>query len=473
MKTAKVTYKTIKNNDSILKPNYHLNYGKNRVENAIENSFPFTNLGTITDKVFTGGIFKRVFVEDLEYGKPYISAQHMMNMNPLDVAKIISKKYTPRQDDMSLKENQILISCAGTVGNAKLITKDLVGVIGSQDIIRVDPDNSKMLYGYLYAYLSSSTAYNYIQSYIYGSVVPRITPDTLIRLPIPLLSEQKQKEIHQLIVEASELRVEANKLLEEAEKMLKNKTGLKDLSPEEYEYFGVYDYKRRISAFKINSGEINPISINAFNYSKKIRSIIQRVKKNKYLTLKECIEEGNFFSTGSFKRVETNSSKSIKLINQSDIFNFKKQGKILSRRIVGDVKLAEYGEVLIAGVGTLGENETFCRTIFVNEELQNELIAGEFIRMKVNNTIPSGYLFCWLNSDYGFRLIRSTQSGTKLCRPIQELLKEIPVPIIDFKEMDKIDRLIKKAHTNYFESINKENLAISLIEKEIDTWQQS
>jgi type I restriction enzyme S subunit len=62
----------------------------------------------VSASVFTGGIFKRMFVDDTKYGYPYISAQHMMNTNPLDVAKIISKKYTPRQEEMSLKEGQIL-----------------------------------------------------------------------------------------------------------------------------------------------------------------------------------------------------------------------------------------------------------------------------------------------------------------------------------------------------------------------------
>jgi type I restriction enzyme S subunit len=87
------------------------------------------------------------------------------------------------------------VSCAGTVGNVRLITKDLEGVIGSQDIIRVNPDDTKLPYGYLYAYLASKTAYNYMQSYIYGSVVPRIEPNTLSRLPISYQKKNNSKFI--------------------------------------------------------------------------------------------------------------------------------------------------------------------------------------------------------------------------------------------------------------------------------------
>lgn len=47
------------------------------------------------------------------------------------------------------------------------------------------------------------------------------------------------------------------------------------------------------------------------------------------------------------------------LINQSDIFDTVIKGKYISKRNVNLSNLVEYGEVLIAGVGTLGENETF------------------------------------------------------------------------------------------------------------------
>ena len=93
--------------------------------------------------------------------------------------------------------------------------------------------------------------------------------------------------------------------------------------------------------------------------------------------------------------------------------------------------------------------------------------------MKVNHEIvPAGYLFAWLNTDYGFRMIRATQSGTKLCRPIPELLKRIPVPILEKEKMLEIDVDVKSAHSKLYDALEKENQAIDLIEKEIDQWQQ-
>lgn len=152
MQQGIINFKTILSGSNILKPNFHLNYGKKRIDGAINNNKPFKPLGKITANIYTGGIFKRLFVVDRKYGIPYLSAQFMMNYNPLDVAKLISKKYTPRQEDMTLRSNQILVSCAGTVGNVKLIGQDLDGVIGSQDIIRIIGDNNSTPFGYIYAY---------------------------------------------------------------------------------------------------------------------------------------------------------------------------------------------------------------------------------------------------------------------------------------------------------------------------------
>lgn len=472
MNITTINYKNIISDSNILKPNYHLNFGKKRISNVIRNGKHYLPLSDLTDNIYTGGIFKRVFVNNKNYGLPYISAQHMVNSDPLDVSKLISKKFTPRQDDMTLKENQILMSCAGTVGIVRLISSDMDGIIGSQDIIRINPNNQKAPYGFLYAYLASPTVYNYIQSYIYGSVVPRIEPNTLARLPVLIFNNNLKEETHKLILESTNLRVKANIIIKKQREILKQKAQLKDLQPEEYEYFGFYNSTREISTFSRNIKEISSVSINAFNYSKKIECLEDRVKMNHWKLLIDCLDDSKFFSTGSFKRLEIDSENSIKLINQSDIFNTNKTGKLLAKRFIPKEKMVEYGEVLVAGVGTLGENETFCRAIFANEELAGQLVSGEFIRMNTKDEIPSGYLYAWLSSDYGFRFIRKTQTGTKLCRPIQVLLGKIPVPILSDKVMHEIDNKIKEAHTLLFNALTLEKQAISIIENEIESWQE-
>ncbi len=470
MKKGIIRLNRFKDGLTVFTPNYYLNRGKKTISDLIDRGISFKKLSDVTDEIYQGGIFKRVFVESDQNSFKYVTATDMIKTQPKNTSKKISKKYTPWIEKMTLQEEQILVSCAGTVGNISLVNKSFKGCIGSQEIIRIETE--KISYGYLYAYLSTPIINDYIQSMIYGAVVPRISPIELGQLPVLLPSENQQEKIHKLIVESSSLLAKANIQLEQTENKLKNEIGLRHLKPEDYDFFGSHSSTRSVSTFKRNISEIRALTINAFNYSSRLQRIKNEFKKIPFISLAECIEGNNFFTTGAFRRLEIDSDKSIKLLNQSDIFNFKKKGKMLSRRYVNSDNLVEYGEILIAGVGTLGESETFCRAIFANEELEGQLVAGEFIRMKTSKDIPSGYLFSWLSSEYGFRFIRSTQTGTKLCRPIQELLKEVPVPILDKDVMQEIDTKVKEAHTMIYQALLKENDAIALVEKEIEQWEK-
>lgn len=471
MEISSVPYSEINCGDLTLKPTFHLNYGKRKIASFIKAGGKVTNLGSDVDDIHRPGIFKRVFIENESAGIPYISAQHMMCSSPLDRAKLISKKYTPQIDHMTLNDNEILVSCAGTVGNVRLITKDFSGIIGSQDIIRVVSHKSE-LYGFIYAYLSSPTAYSYIQSYIYGSVVPRLDPKTLSKLPIPIFLKNKKEFIHNLIVDSAELRVKANHLLTLADNKIHEYTDLEYLKNKDYEFFGAHSSNREVSTFICAVKGISSTTINSFNYSKKIDSLKKRLHKRSEITLLvDILNDKKLFKTGSFPRKELRSDKAIQLVNQSDIFDIVINGKMISRRNVKTDNLVSYGEVLIAGVGTLGENETFCRVVYANKDLEGQLVSGEFIRMITNEEVPSGYLFAWLNSDYGFRFLRSTQAGTKLCRPIPSLLEKLPVPILDASKMLEIHNLVDEAHKKRHEANEKEKLAIKMIEEEIDSWQ--
>jgi len=469
MKALKVAFQDI-NTAMRFDGSYHLSEGTIYLKKL--RKMPHKELDDLTSEIFTAGRSKRIYTEK-QFGYPYLSNSDVVKQNPLDGCKYNSKKYG--YDELSfLKEGMIVTGRVGAIGQTAYITSEFEEnkAMGSDNIIRIVPKDINKS-GYIYSFLASKYGKTLLWKLAAGGVQPYISEAMLSDLPIPMLSDTIQQQIHNLIVEASKLRVEANKLLNENKSFLKNEVGLEELTNLDYEYFGDFSEGRPISVFKRSISEISALTINAFNYSKRVEVIENRVKRRKYLRLSDCLDESQFFSTGSFKRLEIDSPTSIKLLNQSDIFNLRKEGKNLARKFVRSDKLVEYGEILIAGVGTLGEGETFCNVIFANEELEGQLIAGEFIRMKVNDNFLSGYLYCWLSTDYAFRFIRKTQTGTKLCRPIQELLKDIPVPLIDEDKMKKIDESIKEAQSMVYEALLKENQAINLIENEIEQWQES
>ena len=430
-------------------------------------------LSSVTSQIFMGPRFKRYYVDNSKHGLPFMGGATMQK-NDLTGLKLISKKMTKCIDELKLEAGWTLVTRSGTIGQTAFTTKDFEGKAATEDVIRVIANQQKIKPGFLHAYLTSKYGYALLTQGTYGAVIQHIEPHHIADLPVPIFPKPLEQQIHQLITEAAELRVGANELLEKSQRTLLKEAVLPQLSSDEYEFFGNHAAGRKLSVFSVSSSEINSVSINAFNYSRRIKALRERVKKaTKSIPLIDGLQEPGFFSTGSFPRVELDSPNAVQLINQTDIFNIRMVGKRISPRKVKTDKLVNYGEVLIAGVGTLGENETFCRVIFAGEELTGKLISGEFIRMKTNSQIPSGYLYAWLSSDYGFRFIRSTQTGTKLCRPIQAMLQEIPVPVLDENEMKKIDTMVKQAHTKRFQALEKENQAIAIMENEINSWQYS
>lgn len=419
-------------------------------------------------EIFTSGRNKRVYTKD-EFGYPFLSNSDVVAAAPLASCKYSSKKYG-FDEKAILRKGMILTGRVGAIGQTAFVPGYLeaYNAMGSDNIIRicVKPEERN---GFIYAYLASKIGNLSFWKHATGGVQPFITDAMVGELPIPDFPEAFQKEVDDLIQESARLREEATEALEDASKLLKHYASLSDLTEADYDYYGPRSYERQVSCFVKSRKDIDSTTINAFNHSERIKNTKDKIT---CLTrpLKDLIINGDVFSTGSFPRIEVKEDKGIMLINQSDIFDTIIRGKHISKRNVKLSNLVEYGEVLIAGVGTLGENETFCRCIYANEDLVNQLVSGEFIRMKTIEEIPSGYLYTWLSSDYGFRFIRNLQTGTKLCRPIPRLLLEIPVPIIESNKMKEIHDIVTDAHTKRYKANCLVKQAIGMIENEIEHW---
>ena len=419
-------------------------------------------------EIFTSGRNKRVYTTK-EFGYPFLSNSDVVAAAPLASCKYSSKKYG-FDEKAILRKGMILTGRVGAIGQTAFVPGYLeaYNAMGSDNIIRicVKPEERN---GFIYAYLASKIGNLSFWKHATGGVQPFITDAMVGELPIPDFPEAFQKEVDDLIQESARLREEATEALEDASKLLKHYASLSDLTEADYDYYGPRSYERQVSCFVKSRKDIDSTTINAFNHSERIKNTKDKIT---CLTrpLKDLIINGDVFSTGSFPRIEVKEDKGIMLINQSDIFDTIIRGKHISKRNVKLSNLVEYGEVLIAGVGTLGENETFCRCIYANEDLVNQLVSGEFIRMKTIEEIPSGYLYTWLSSDYGFRFIRNLQTGTKLCRPIPRLLLEIPVPIIESNKMKEIHDIVTDAHTKRYKANCLVKQAIGMIENEIEHW---
>lgn len=469
MKSASVNIKAV-NSAARFDGSYHLSDGVIIRKSIASSPYPLKRVGDAANRIFIGNRVKRVYVKSDEAGVPFMSSSDILYAD-VNKVKRVSKKYTASLEEMKLEAGWILISRSGTIGNCAYSNKQHAQKLASEHVIRISP-NDILRKGYLYAYLASRYGHSLLTQGTFGGVIQHIEPEFVADIPIPLMPDSFQVSVDNSIQTASTLREEAAALIADAEKLLKETAGLEDLTVEDYDYFGPRNDRRQVSTNNVNIRDIGTVSFNAFCHSRRINQLRSRIHNT--VRIKDVLVGGDTFSTGSFPRVEVKDGNGVMLINQSDIFDTIVKGKWISKRKVNlDNNLVSYGEVLVAGVGTLGENETFCRALFANEDLVGQLISGEFIRMKCNEKMPSGYLFSWLNSDYGFRLIRSTHSGTKLCRPIPSLFLQIPVPVIDRDKMNEIDQMVRTAFTKRHQANNLEKEAIQMVENEIDKWNKN
>ncbi len=466
MRAAKVKISQMGGYRSRIDGSYHLSEAQIVKKRISASTYPLLTIGAVTDRIWHAGRWKRVYVDDPTTGITLLGSSAMLK-GDLSHEKLVSKKYTEDIPDKILQAGWILISCSGTIGNCAFTNAQHAGKLASQDVIRLKPNNI-LGAGLVYAYLASKYGYVMLTQGTSGSVIQHIEPENVEVIPIPQFEDSFQAEVNKLIEDSSRLRDEAIVELATADELLKEKAGLRPLTPEDYDYFGQHSASRKPSSFFRKYSDISTRSINAFNYSQRLERLKCMLPASR--PLRDILLGNTTFSTGSFPRIEVKKGNGVMLINQSDAFDTIIKGKWISSRNVNLGNLVNYGEVIVAGVGTLGENETFCKTLFANEDLQGQLISGEFIRMKTKSDIPSGYLYAWLNSDYGFRLIRGTQAGTKLCRPIPELFLDIPVPILAEEDMKEIDRLVKDAHTKRHQANVKELKAIAMVEAEIEKW---
>lgn len=148
--------------------------------------------------VWYPGMFKRAYVKN---GLPYMQGSSVFEVNPFVRCAHLAKSRTPKLEELWLKEDLILITCASSCGQIKLITKEYEdkGAIGSPDIIRIKSMDNLYTSGYLFTYLQMPIVQDYMQSFKYGSVIERFDALRIESIPVIKPTQELSNEITALI----------------------------------------------------------------------------------------------------------------------------------------------------------------------------------------------------------------------------------------------------------------------------------
>lgn len=162
-------------------------------------------LGNVAS-VFTPGIFKRIHVDDPNYGYPYFSGSELFQYAP-DPRGHLSRK-APNIKEYLVHTNWLLIQDAGQlgglIGRLVRVGVDIDSSVVSNHLMRIVP-RSLVDAAYLFALLISPHGYRAITRHAFGTSIPQLDPKHIETIKIPWPDEILRKQIAQPIIESWEL----------------------------------------------------------------------------------------------------------------------------------------------------------------------------------------------------------------------------------------------------------------------------
>lgn len=410
----------------------------------------YQNLSFYSERIFTAGRNKRVYTKN-DFGYPYLSNSDVISQYPFLNCKFNSKKYGYDYNSL-LQEGMIVTGRVGAIGQTAYITSEFEErkSMGSDNIIRIVPKD-KSISGFLYAYLASRIGKTFLWKHATGGVQPYINEEMVGSIPVPTFPEDKQLEIHNLIVESAELRVEANKLQLEAielfEKMLP----------------AIGQTKQYVST--IGNLSRNNLRFDASTNFTNIELFYNKLSgKFNLPTIEELSEK--VFTPNIFKRLRVdNPVFGIPFLSGSDLLDAMPTfNSFLSKRMKNiDDYILRNGWIAIQDAGTIGY------ITLVNGYLDGVAATNNLVRIVPKKTSANYYIYAFLKTQQGQAILKSYEYGSVQKHIDNNQVSQIKIPILP--EYEVITNKMSEYLSKTTEACNKENQAIQLVENEIEQWQ--
>jgi hypothetical protein len=412
-----------------------------------------------------GGIYYgprscRTYVDDAQYGVPFLTTTFMMQAD-LSYLPLISKKdaMSKKLAGQKVREGMTLITRSGTVGRTVYARPGMKEVWSNEDIIKIVADPQKIKSGYLYAYLCTKYGVPFVVSGKYGSVITHLEPEHFSDMLVPRLDEVVELKVHNLIEESARLLTKSQASLNEATDLYFDAAGLKDITPGEWHAWG------SDIGFTAMAG-IH--SLRAVNFNPRFMRLSERIRQGRWKPLAEICIDGTLKSGPRFKRIDADREYAYQLVGQKQIFWLRPEGRWIAKKSVGTEVLVSDGTILVAAQGTLGESELFCRAEFITGRALERAYSQHFLRVVADeHMIERGALFAFMRSETAFRMLRSASTGSKLQDFHYKVLPSLPIPYPDKDARARCNELVMTAYEARDAAVELEDQARLLVERTI------
>ncbi|MGI5922316.1 MAG: methylation-associated defense system restriction endonuclease subunit S MAD5 [Lentisphaeria bacterium] len=176
----------------------------------------FSTLGIVTGET---GRLKQVFVDE-EYGTPFLTSGEIFRLR-YEPTRFLSSRLLPSESEWAIQEGDLLLARSGQVGGiigrGVWADRRFIGGCVSVDVLRLGAQNSRILPGYLYAYMFlTDVGYRQLIRTAAGSSIPHLSALDVSCLLIPRCDSALEAEINELVWNAGDKRAEAQEKEDQA-----------------------------------------------------------------------------------------------------------------------------------------------------------------------------------------------------------------------------------------------------------------
>jgi len=403
--------------------------------------------------IVNAGRIPRLWVQDNEHGYPFLSSTDIQQSDISNLS-FISKKTIQSNPQLLIHDKWTLITRAGTVGRTVYARTDMDGLACTEDVLRVMPDENKVLPGYVYAFLNTRYGIPMVVSGTYGSIITHLEPSHLADLPVPRLGAVEQ-QAHDLVQRAADLRVEANRLLKDATTDLELEIG-----------GGPVDWKHRhVQSFAVETRTVSNLfaRLDAFHYVGYVGEAIEKAA----VPLVEVGTYAKSLRPPIMKRNRVEES-GYEFLGGSELVTLEQRSetKISERTPSIEQFIVHPGYVLFQCVGQ--RYGLFGRPVLASRAIIGKTVTEAVMRLIPNDPHDAGYITVYLATEFGQRLVMRHSAGTSIPVLQEGGAEKILIYWPDADRRHSISNIAEKAWENRALATELEDQARALVEHAIE-----
>jgi restriction endonuclease S subunit len=380
-------------------------------------------LGDISKSIINFGAYSLTNqIEFLEEGVPYINVGDIKENNILlDNVKRIDEKLSATVLKKSLAlEGQILLTIAGTIGNASVAYRLPKNSNSNQAIANITLNDDVSPF-YVSTYLNSKYGKAQTGRLTISSVQPNLllTQVKLIKVDIP--SEVFQSAVEKAYKDYYLLVNQSAQTYKEAEQFF-----FKEINLEGYkgsnENISIRNFKDCLIEDRFDAEYWQP----------KYDEMIKRVSSVSQKNLSEIVTVKKGVETGS--EAYSEEGKLFVRVSDFSIYGIDEGEKRISEELYEKLKenyKPHKGEVLFTKDGTIGIS-------FALHEDVDVIVSGAFLRLKPKVKINTDYLALALNSSYCKSQIERMSGGAIIAHLKPDSAMKIKIPMLSDKKQEDI-----------------------------------